>query len=336
MKEYRLTSKIDRKQWSDFVFNHSQGNIFQTPEMFDVFMAAKNNYTLLTAVMNADNEILGILVAVIQTEYSGFLGKFTSRSIIWGGPLILNNNVEVLDFILKEYDKVINKKAIYTQFRNLYEHDHQYKACFEENGFKYEDHLNILVNIEQSEETLWKNVHFKGRNKIRKARREGTSIKELMTDKEVWEVYDILNDVYSKAKLPLQNLSMFAVAFEKLSQNGMIRFFGAINQNKIIGVIVLLCYKERIYDWYAGSRREYYDKHPNDLLPWEVFLWGKDVGYKIFDFGGAGKPGKPYGVRDYKKKFGGEFVHFGRYEKIHKPALMKLGKLALKLWQKLR
>ena len=336
MREYRLKSKIDRKQWWDFVFNHPQGNIFQTPEMFDVFMAAKNNHPLLTAVTNVDNEILGILAAVIQTEYSGFLGKFTSRSIIRGGPLILNNNEEVLDIILKEYNKAICKRAIYTQSRNLWEQGNGFRECFEKNGFMYEGHLNILVDIGQPEEKLWKDVHTKRRNEIRRARREGTLCRELETENEVGEAYDILEEVYGKAKLPLHDRSLFLTAFETLKPKGMIRFFGAINQNKIIGVIAVLCYKDGIYDWYAGSHREYYNKYPNDLLPWEVFLWGKKNGYKVFDFGGAGKSTQPYGVRDYKKQFGGEFVNFGRYEKIHKPALLKLGKLGLKLWQMLR
>jgi lipid II:glycine glycyltransferase (peptidoglycan interpeptide bridge formation enzyme) len=336
MREYNLTSKIDRKQWSDFVFNHPQGNIFQTPEMFDVFMAAKNNQPVLTAVTNADNDILGILVAVIQREHSGLLGKFSSRSVIQGGPLILNNNEEVLNIILKEYNKAINKRVIYTQYRNLWQQDNQYRACFEKNGLMYEEHLDILVDIELPEEKLWKDVHGKRRNEIRRARREGTSFRELTTENEVGEVYDILEDVYGEAKLLLHDRSLFLTAFETLRPKGMIRFFGAINQNKLIGVIVVLCYKDRIYDWYAGSRREYYNKYPNDLLPWEAFLWGKENGYKLFDFGGAGKPGKHYGVRDYKKQFGGGFVNFGRYEKIHKPGLMKLGKLSLKLWKKLR
>ena len=178
MRDYRVTSKIDRKQWSDFVFNHPQGNIFQTPEMFDVFMAAKNNYPVLTAVTNGDNEILGILAAVIQRDYAGFLGKFTSRSIIRGGPLILNNNEDVLDIILKEYNKTINKRAIYTQSRNLWEQGDIFRACFEKNGFLYEEHLDILVDIGQPEEKLWKDVHTKRRNEIRRARREGTSCRD--------------------------------------------------------------------------------------------------------------------------------------------------------------
>ena len=81
---------------------------------------------------------------------------------------------------------------------------------------------------------------------------------------------------------------------------------------------------------------EYYNKYPNDLIPWEVFLWGKEHGFELFDFGGAGKPNKPYSVRDYKLKFGGELVNYGRFEKVHKPLLMEMGKTGLKIWQKLK
>ena len=39
--------------------------------------------------------------------------------------------------------------------------------------------------------------------------------------------------------------------------------------------------------------------------------------FKSFDFGGAGKPDVPYGVRDHKLKFGGQMVEYGRFEKIN-------------------
>ena len=88
--------------------------------------------------------------------------------------------------------------------------------------------------------------------------------------------------------------------------------FTALNEGKIIGCMLALVYKSTIYDFYAGSYAEYYSKYPNDLIPWEVFLWGKCEGYTCFDFGGAGKPNVPYGVREYKKKFGGDLVEHGR------------------------
>ena len=53
------------------------------------------------------------------------------------------------------------------------------------------------------------------------------------------------------------------------------------------------------------------------MIPWEVFKWGKKNDFSIFDFGGAGKPNIPCGVRDYKKVWG-DFVNYGRFNNIHK------------------
>ena len=116
----------------------------------------------------------------------------------------------------------------------------------------------------------------------------------------------------------------------------MIRYFGAFNNGSLIGTICILVYREKLYDWYAGSLKAYYRKYPNDLLPWEVFKWGQKAGCTIFDFGGAGKPNREYGVRTYKEKFGGSLVNYGRFEKIHQPIKFQMAKLGFRLWQRLK
>jgi len=334
--KYRIVNEIERRQWSDFVRHHPRGNIFQTPEMFDVFKATKNNEPVLTAAVDdKGNRVVGVLISVIRKEYAGVAGSFTARSITWGGPLVADDKREILELLVEQYNKIIKRKVIYSQFRNLWDQEN-FIAAFKKKSYNYEEHLNIHVDLGKTEKELWKEVNSKRRNEIRRAKREGTTFKELTSKDEIDRAYRILKEVYTRAKLPLLDKSLFNAALKILHPKGMIKFFGAVNQNKIIGTIVVLCYKERLYNWYAGSLKKYYDKYPNDLLPWEVFLWGGKKGYEIFDFGGAGKPGKPYGVRDYKKQFGGELVNFGRYEKIHKPAFMKLGKFGLKLWQMVR
>ena len=97
-----------------------------------------------------------------------------------------------------------------------------------------------------------------------------------------------------------------------------------------------LVYKDVIYDWYAASDREYSGYHPSDLLPWNTILWAKGNNLKTYDFAGAGKPNKDYSVRDYKLKFGGKLLNFGRYQCIHKPLLYKLGVFGLKAYQYLK
>lgn len=334
MIEYRITGKIDRKQWSDFVFNHPQGNIFQTPEMFDVFRMTKKNHPVFMAVVNRNNQISGLLVAVIQKEYSGFLGEFTSRSIIWGGPLIKNNDKEVLDTILKEYKKIVNKRAIYSQFRNLWKQEEN-KDIFERCNFKYEDHLDILINLTQSEDDLTRKIHKERSHNIRRAINKGTIFRELKESKRIEDALRLIKETYKRVNLPLADQSLFQAAYNILFPLNMVRYFAAINNEKIIGTRIVLFYKDLVYDWYAGSSHEDRNKYPNDFLPWEVMLWSKRNGYKVFDFGGAGKPGIPYGVRDYKLKFGGQLVNFGRYIKIHKPLFMKIGEFGFKFYRKL-
>ncbi|MCK4763570.1 MAG: peptidoglycan bridge formation glycyltransferase FemA/FemB family protein [Candidatus Aminicenantes bacterium] len=338
MNNYYVIKYLDQRRWAEFVSNHSQGNIFQTPEMFDVFRATKNNEPVLTALLDKKNNVIeGLSVSLIQREYSGAAGRLTARAIIQGGPLMRENNreKELTGLLLRHYNREIKRKAIYSQYRNFWEQADSIPV-FREHGYTYEEHLNLHIDLTKSEEQLWREVSSKRRNEIRRAKKEGTTVKELTRETEIKEAYEILKEVYSRARLPLHDRSLFNAAYDILFPKGNIKFFGAFYEKKLIGVIVVLCYKDRVYDWYAGSRREYYKKYPNDLLPWEVFLWAKKAGYKLFDFGGAGKPGVPYGVRDYKKQYGGSFVNFGRHEKVHKPLLMKAAKLGLKLWQKIK
>jgi len=246
--------------------------------------------------------------------------------------LVKDNDAGILSFILQEYDNLVCNSAVYTQIRNLRDMAGNMQV-FEEAKFLYEEHLNIIVELSKPEEQLWREMHSKRRNEIRRALKEGTYVRELVQISDVEKMYGILDEVYHYAKLPLVDKSMFIAAFEILRPIGLCRYFGAFNNGNLVGAICLLAYKQCLYDWYAGSRREYFDKYPNDLLPWEVFKWGKEHGYSIFDFGGAGKPDNDYGVRDYKKKFGGEFINFGRFQKVHKPMKYGLAKICYSVWK---
>ena len=67
------------------------------------------------------------------------------------------------------------------------------------------------------------------------------------------------------------------------------------------------------------------------MLTWGILEWGAKNGYSLYDFGGAGKPDEKYGVRDFKAKFGGELVNFGRNICVHSPRLLKISKLGYQL-----
>ena len=90
----RTIKNINKKKWSKFVFDHPNGHIFQTPEMYDVFKNTKNYHPILIAITDDNDEIIGILLSVIQQEYGGIFKGFSSRCVAWGGPLLKNNLIE--------------------------------------------------------------------------------------------------------------------------------------------------------------------------------------------------------------------------------------------------
>ena len=333
--QYSLTEHITEHDWRDFILNHPLGNIFQTPEIYKVYTKTKNYKPILLGVSSEKKSIVGVLLAVIQAEHSGFLGKLSKRSIIIGGPIVKDNDPDILDLLLKAYQKIIKGKAIYTQVRNLFDQK-SLQNYYELNGFKYEAHLDILINLDVSKGELLKGIKREKSRNLTKSLNKGIAFKEIQTRDELQEGYKLLYSTYRRLKLPLPDYSLFINAFNILQYSGYIKIFGAYSKARIIGVRLVLNYKDKIYDWFAGSDENSRNQYPNDFLIINTLMWGIKNKYTEFDFGGAGKPEVPYGVRDHKIKFGGKLVEFGRFEKVHNPILMKLGILGFHIYKILK
>lgn len=327
---------VNINDWTKFILTHPHGNIFQTPEMHAVYQNTKKYEPVFLSVVNNKDKMLGTLLAVIQKEYSSVLGNFTARSIIHGGPLIKDDDPDVLDSLLKEYNKIIKKKAIYSQFRDFWVQTYE-KEIFKKYGFVYEDHLNSIINLNnKSSDELWHAFKSEVRTNVRRSQKKGVTIKKITELREIKEAYSILEKVYHRIKTPLPSITLFENSLLYLHPKNIFHCFLAKVNSDSVGIAFRLTYKGMIYAWYAGADRKYSSYKIQDFLNWHVITWGVDNHYRIFDFGGAGKPNVPYGVRDYKKKFGGEFVNYGRYEKVHKPKMFEIAKVGFKLWQKIK
>jgi serine/alanine adding enzyme len=327
---------IDANKWSDFVNHHINGNVFHSPEFFS-FLEESEGYSPQVIVIEDDQrKLLGILVYSIIKEYTGLFGSLTARSVIWGGPLVEpDNQLEITEKILETYDKKIRGKVIYSQFRNLFSLKNQ-KKIFESKGFKYEEHLDFHNPLNITKDELFNSIHKSRKRNFTKALNKGSEFKELNTNEEIISAYSLIKSTYDKIKLPCPSEDFFINAHKRLHNNGLIRYFGAFVNGKLIGTRIVLTYNKMIYDWYAGADSNELNKYPNDFLPLSIMLWGIDNGFTLFDFGGAGKPDEHYGVRDHKEKFGGALVEFGRFEKIHKPFLLQISKLGFKFWKVIR
>ncbi|MBN1183511.1 MAG: GNAT family N-acetyltransferase [Bacteroidales bacterium] len=325
---------INKKAWSDFVLNHPKGNIFQTPEMFHVFEKTRNYFPIVVVAVD-DNEVAGVLLGVIQQENKGSLGYLSARCIIFGGPLVKDDNFEVITTLLYEHNKKIKEKAIYSQFRNLFDMELN-NSIFKKNGYQYQSHLDIHINLNQSFESLKTQIHKSRLKNYNKSINKGAEIRTLNSLHDIEKGYILLKETYNRIRLPLPDISHFQAIAEYLVPKQYCICFGLFFAEEMIGFRIVFTFNGIIYDYYAGSSLKHANKYPNDVLIIEILKWGCSHNYDYFDFGGAGKPGIKYNVRDYKLQFSNNLVEFGRFQRIHKPLLYSIAKLGLLVWKRFK
>ena len=141
-------NKIDRKKWDCFVFNHPQGNVFQTPYFYDVCQQTPSLKPIIIA-LTENSELVAVLLAVTKSEIPGLMERFTSRSLIKGGPLLKKEKREYLEALMFGYENCLGGRSIYTQIDNLWDRSY-IRGNLIELGYNYEDFLNIIFDLAKS------------------------------------------------------------------------------------------------------------------------------------------------------------------------------------------
>jgi serine/alanine adding enzyme len=330
-----IVQTLPEAEWRRFVEEHPQGNIFHTPEMFQLFTRARGHHPTLWAAVGNGGRVLALLLPVQITLMDGLLCRFTTRAVSYGGVLCAPGieGKEALAMLLRAYKREMMESILFTELRNLSDLSN-IQPVLNDCGFAYEEHLNFLVDLDQPEKTIWRKISKSGRQSVRTSCNKGTIIEEVTERQKVAVSYQLLQKVYTRVQVPLASLTLFEAAFDILGPPGMFKIFLARVDEHYIGTCFLLMHKGRIIDWYAGSNRAFSSYCPGELLIWHILQWGKEHRFHLFDFGGAGNPDKDYGPRKFKAKFGGTPVNYGRNICVHHPHLLSFSRWGYQLYRR--
>lgn len=331
----KIVRQLEPTRWKTFVDENPYGNIFHTPEMFDVFARTKGHQPELWATVDDRGNPLALLPLVKLTLLNGPLRFLTTRAVCYGSVLAAPNEQgkAALNFLLDHYKKETSGNALFTELRNMVDIQ-EVQSVLDEHGFVYEDHLNFISDLTLPEDALWRKISKRKRETIRAAQNRGTTIEE-MTDPAKFDIaYRFLQDVYARVHIPLADASLFRSAFNILAPRGMFKILLARVGEKYAGSLFLLTYHGRILYWYIGANRAMSANAPSEVLVWHAMQWGKANDYSMFDFGGGGKPTEPYGPREFKSRFGGTQVNFGRHLRVHSLLRLKLSQVGYQLYRR--
>jgi len=335
---FKVTDSFEKEVFSRFVYENPNTSIFQSLEMVDVYKRNIGCKPLTLAVINEDTgEVQATLLAKILEEKRGFLSSFSRHSTIRGGPIFVNgkDGIKAVSLLLEHYNKIVAKDALYSRIYPL-NYTPQIIPWFKKNGYEYEYWQNFLIDLRKSREELWKNLKDDKRKAVRKAKKKGLQVCECTDKGEIPIFYDLVKERYVKRKTPLEDISNFEAVFDILVPKNEAKVLFVRYNDEYIATRLILLYKGIIYAWYSGSNSDYLRYHPNDLITWHVLEWGSENGFHTFDFGGGGEPEEATaGWVEFKRRFGGKSINYGRYTKIHKPGKLWFGRKMFEMYRRL-
>lgn len=324
-----LCNDIERVEWSKLVANSTTGTWFQTPEAYDFFASQPELFEAFKIGLRSAQGLRGVCIGYVTKEPHKVKQFFTRRAIIIGGPCLADGctNIEA-EALMNAVRNEIESKAIYIETRNFNDFS-RWKEAFENAGFVYQPHLDFHIDC-TDEEAMWARLSDNRKRQIKRAMQHGVRIEEAQNEQEIEAWYKILETLYrTKVKTPLFPLSFFLTFYrQRLGKYLLVK-----HEGQIIGGIMCPVWNWKcIYEWFVcGDDKMYKEQYPSVMSTYAAMEYAQKNGLPRFDLMGAGKPDKAYSVRDFKARFGGQEVEYGRWLYVNKPALYKLGELGVKV-----
>ena len=162
-----------------------------------------------------------------------------------------------------------------------------------------------VINLEQSEDDILKNMKPKGRYNIRLAEKKWVVVKEVKkTEKNVKHFYELMKETTSRDSFSWNTLNYYITFLKKIESSKLLLAY--VDYEVIAGWIFVFEKTASIYYYWASSSNERFRNLMSPyLLQWEAIKIAKTAWSKLYDFLWVSTPWEKCSlawVTDFKKK----------------------------------
>jgi hypothetical protein len=249
--------------------------------------------------IDAGGKLRCILPYTIQRKAFVKMARFRTETINLGEPLRLDEEREFLNQVIKHF-RSIGADLIIPGTTN---------AIFRSSpdGAVVAPYGTQIIDLTQSETTLWENVHSKHRNVIRNAMKKGIQIKTGHEYRR--QAFDLISETLKRSKLGFLAYASFERMVLELGEQ--IKIFVAEYEGAVQGCAVIPYSLDTAYYLYGGTVAEPLTGAGN-YLQWEAIRSFQKLGVRKYDFCGVrinpDKDSKAAGLMMYKERFGPQLI----------------------------
>ena len=355
MYKFSILKEVNAEEWDDNLKKSNCATFFQSAKFLEV--QSKGRHPLFLYVLDENDKIKGQLAITITKSYTPYstnkLNKFTkmisnlgARGTWVAGPIIHSNDkltrIKILKTFLNALEIVAQKNKLtiidgYSPPQDL-QVDQNYKNEFKMNGYKIEKFITYISDLKNPIEELWNKIEKKARNDVTRAKRRKITIKELERFDDFIEFRSLIKKWAKTKGIQVSDQLELIENDWQLYKNRIQRFFLAYQDNEVISGLRISCFNDIAYTHQVLSTYSKATSLGGALLTWYVIEWAKNNGLKIYDYSGVKSPPKNenelkkyneqwLGLKDYKKKWGGNEFPYYHFVKTQKGSAYKLFRL---------
>lgn len=238
-----------------------------------LFYYNENGLRGIYVYMKRNTAIEGIYDSITPYGYGGFLlegdDSNENMNVLWNAYVDKMKSENIVDNFVRYHPVLANAVPM--------------KTC--------SDVIDLGKTVSMdltSEEVIWKNIHSKNRNMIRKAEKNGIVIKhgqglELFDD--FIKIYNATMDKDNAEPYYYFKPEFYKSIHEDLKDN--YEMFWAVYDGKIIAMSIMIFANGRLNYHLSGSDLQYRNLAPSNLLLYKAAMWGMEKGMKTFHLGGG-------------------------------------------------
>ena len=274
-----------------------------------------------------NHDILGSTTGFNCVFYKPF--PFFGYAVIYGLPK--NQDINELNNHLNEV--IRQSKLNNCWFLEVRNHDqsHELNILLSNLGFNYRPWLNATLDLQSNWQL--RISENKSRN-IQKAINLGLQFRKCTDSQEMNAVYKLFEIHYKRIRKPLPG----RIFFENCLKNPNYAFiFVTYRGSEILASSLVLSFQKVAAQYYFATDYDHLSEHQSaSFHQWSVLNWAHQYGITQMDLVGGGEPNKPYGVREFKRRFGATFEDVGRWYFIFNPIRWPILKSVMDLISRLK
>ncbi|HMH70050.1 MAG TPA: peptidoglycan bridge formation glycyltransferase FemA/FemB family protein [Candidatus Saccharimonadales bacterium] len=185
----------------------------------------------------------------------------------------------------------------------------------------------VTLDVSDDLETVMARLNQKGRHAIRRAERDGVTVKQVAaTDENCKKMYDLLA-ITAAGSFTIRSYVYYKAFWQRYSQAGLGQLFFAYFEGEIVASAYAIAFGKKGTYKDGASVRERKAYGASHLLQWRVIEWMKEKGVTVHDLCGTppsdeiNNPDHPYyGMGRFKTSFNKEVTDYiGAYDLVVNP-----------------